>query len=147
MTPSAPQRRPKPATEGRARNMRAIKRSDTKPEIELRRSLHAMGLRFRKDMRVDLPGGRVRPDVVFTRQRLAVFVDFCFWHLCPQHGRLPKTNQWYWEPKLFRNVARDRANDDLLTDSGWSVIRVWEHEGIGAAAERIHEAIRIANAD
>jgi DNA mismatch endonuclease (patch repair protein) len=133
----APGRHPRPVSEGRSRNMQAIRRTDTKPEILLRRTLHALGLRFRKDYRLDLPGGRVRPDIVFTRRRIAVFVDSCFWHVCPQHGRQPTANEWYWTPKLRRNVERDRANDLALQEAGWKVVRVWEHESVAVAAQRI----------
>lgn len=117
--------------------MRAIRRADTKPEVELRRLLHRAGLRFRKDYRLDLPGGRVRPDVVFTRVRVAVFHDSCFWHACPLHGREPTTNEWYWGPKLARTVERDRRADEVLEAAGWHVIRIWGHEDIGAAAAAV----------
>lgn len=117
--------------------MQAIRRADTKPEVELRRTLHALGLRFRKDYRLDLAGGRVRPDIVFTRRRVAIFVDSCFWHVCPEHGRQPETNEWYWAPKLRRNVERDRANDQALADAGWTVVRVWQHEPMNDAVRRI----------
>jgi DNA mismatch endonuclease, patch repair protein len=81
--------------------------------------LHARGLRFRKDHRLSLPGGaKVRPDVVFTRLRLAVFYDSCFWHACPQHGRRPAVNDWYWGPKLARTVERDRLATEALQNSG-----------------------------
>ncbi len=133
---------PKPATEGRSRNMAAIRRTDTKPEIALRRHLHALGFRFRKDHRLDLPGGRVRPDIVFTRRKVAVFVDSCFWHVCPDHGREPTSNEWYWTPKLRRNVERDREQDALLDASGWVVVRIWEHEPIEEAAQRVAVAVR-----
>jgi DNA mismatch endonuclease (patch repair protein) len=131
-----------PATEGRARNMRAIKRTDTKPEIELRRLLHRAGLRFRKDYRLDLPGGRVRPDVVFTRARVAVFLDSCFWHSCPEHGREPTANEWYWAPKLRRTVERDRQAIDILQAADWLVIRIWEHEQLAAAASSVIATVR-----
>lgn len=121
--------------------MRAIKRTDTKPEIELRRLLHRAGLRFRKDYRLDLPGGRVRPDVVFTRARVAVFLDSCFWHACPTHGREPTTNEWYWGPKLRRTVERDRQADGVLEGAGWHVIRIWEHENLAAAANVVISAV------
>jgi len=92
--------------------MRANRRTDTKPEMALRRALHRQGYRFRKDYRLDLAGGtRVRPDIAFTARRVAVFVDGCFWHACPEHGTRPANNVWYWEPKLRRNVERDRAAD------------------------------------
>lgn len=126
--------------------MAAIRRSDTKPEIALRRLLHARGLRFRKDFRLDLPGGRVRPDIVFTRRKLAVFVDSCFWHVCPEHGREPTSNEWYWTPKLRRNVERDREQGAALLASGWLVIRVWEHEPLEEAAQRVAQAVEASGA-
>jgi DNA mismatch endonuclease, patch repair protein len=113
--------------------MRANRRSDTKPELALRRALHKRGYRYRKDYRLDLTGARVRPDIAFTARRIAVFVDGCFWHCCPQHGTQPANNTWYWEPKLARNVARDRAADAALGAAGWSVVRIWEHESLDAA--------------
>jgi DNA mismatch endonuclease (patch repair protein) len=122
--------------------MRAIRRVDTKPEIRLRQLLHAAGLRFRKDHRLDLPGGRVRPDIVFTRRKVAVFVDSCFWHCCPQHGRQPTVNEWYWGPKLARNVARDRKADALLGEQGWQAVRVWEHVDLADAARMIEDLVR-----
>ena len=95
--------------------MRANRRTDTKPELALRHALHRLGYRYRKDLRLDLDGGaRVRPDIVFTARKLAVFVDGCFWHACPEHGSKPKNNEWYWSPKLARNVERDRAADAAL---------------------------------
>lgn len=103
----------------------------------MRRLLHGRGLRFRKDFRLDLPGGRVRPDVVFTKRKVAVFVDSCFWHVCPEHGREPTSNEWYWTPKLRRNVERDRQQDAWLADAGWSVVRVWEHVPLDDAADRV----------
>lgn len=121
--------------------MRAIKRTGTKPEIALRAALHAMGLRFRKDLRLDLPDRRVRPDIVFTRRRVAVFVDGCFWHACPEHGRPPTSNDWYWTPKLQRNVERDREADQALAAAGWTVVRCWEHEPVSEAAERVRAVV------
>ena len=117
--------------------MSAIRRTDTKPEVALRGALHAVGLRFRKDFRVDLPARRVRPDIVFTRRRVAIFVDGCFWHCCPEHGRPPAQNTAYWGPKLARNVERDHMNDAALEGAGWTVIRVWEHEDVRTAVARI----------
>jgi DNA mismatch endonuclease (patch repair protein) len=135
-------RHPRPASDGRSRNMRAIKRTDTKPEVLLRKRLHAPGFRFRKDLRLDLVGGRVRPDIVFTRRKVAVFVDSCFWHVCPQHGRQPASNEWYWAPKLARTVERDRAADHLLKDNGWTVVRIWEHIPLDQAIKRVVNACR-----
>ncbi|MCQ6251796.1 DNA mismatch endonuclease Vsr [Streptomyces malaysiensis] len=126
-----------PPTPGRSRNMAAIKRRDTRPERAIRSLLHAAGKRYRVDVRLHLEGARPRPDIVFTRARVAVFVDGCFWHCCPEHGRQPGVNGGYWAPKLERNVARDRAADEALTAAGWTVVRVWEHEPPQEAARRI----------
>ncbi len=108
-------------------------RSSTKPELALRRELHGRGLRFR----VNHPGLPGRPDLAFTRAKLAIFVDGCFWHRCPEHGTLPRNNRDWWQQKLDRNVARDRAKDTALTELGWMVLHVWEHEATNAAADRV----------
>src|SRR5262252_3177088 len=113
--------------------MKANRRTNTKPELALRSALHAMGYRYRKDFRLDLAARRVRPDIAFTARKVAVFVDGCFWHSCPEHGSKPSSNAWYWEPKLRRNVDRDRAADAALGGAGWTVIRFWEHESIESA--------------
>jgi DNA mismatch endonuclease (patch repair protein) len=135
---------PRPATPGRARNMRAIRRSDTKPEVALRSALHAAGYRFRKDYRLTLPGGvHPRPDIVFTRRKVAVFVDGCFWHACPEHFRPPTRNTDYWGPKIDRNVERDRRYGEALGAAGWIVMRVWEHEDIAGAVARVATAVGI----
>lgn len=125
--------------------MKANRRTDTKPELALRRALHGLGYRYRKDFRLDLAGGtRVRPDIVFTARKIAVFIDGCFWHCCPEHGSAPAANTWYWEPKLRRNVERDRAADQALQAAGWIVIRFWEHEAIDAAVERVADTLATA---
>lgn len=120
---------------------RANRRSETKPEVRLRSHLHARGLRFRKDHPIRVGSLRARPDIVFTRARVAVFVDGCFWHGCPEHHVAPKSNQDYWNPKLRANQERDRRVDIALTDAGWMVLHVWEHEDPLEAAIRIHEAV------
>jgi DNA mismatch endonuclease (patch repair protein) len=91
----------------------------------MRKALHSCGLRFRMDTPVGLPGS---PDIRFARARVAVFVDGCFWHGCPQHGSHPKTNAAFWSAKIARNRQRDLAVDAALQRLGWSVVRVWEHE-------------------
>ncbi|HET9118712.1 MAG TPA: very short patch repair endonuclease [Pseudonocardiaceae bacterium] len=139
-------RHPAPTTEGRSRNMQAIRRRDTKPEVALRSALHRLGYRFRKDYRIHVETGWVRPDIVFTRQKLAIFVDGCFWHSCPDHGRAPKVNDWYWAPKLARTRERDGANQHALTEAGWRVIRVWEHEAAHLAAERVQAGLGLPSA-
>ena len=119
---------PAPTSATATKKMRSNRRVDTKPEVELRSSLHKQGFRFRKDYRIRLSDGRtVHPDVVFTRKKIAIFIDGCFWHSCPTHGTVPKSNQGYWLPKLKQNVDRDRLADESLSASGWHVIRVWEH--------------------
>ncbi|MGC5015893.1 very short patch repair endonuclease [Streptosporangium sp. DT93] len=133
---------PAPLSEGRSRNMRANRRADTKPEVALRRALHQRGYRYRKDLRLDLEGTRVRPDIVFTKKKVAVFVDGCFWHVCPDHGREPVVNEWYWTPKLRRNVERDRAADTALHAAGWCVVRVWEHETLTDALAAVVAALK-----
>jgi DNA mismatch endonuclease (patch repair protein) len=140
--PKAKQPYPHPSTPGRSANMKANRRTDTKPELALRKALHALGYRYRKDLRLDLTGGvRVRPDIVFTARRVAVFVDGCFWHCCPDHGSKPASNTWYWEPKLRRNVERDRAADTALGAAGWTVIRLWEHESLDGAISAVVDVL------
>jgi DNA mismatch endonuclease (patch repair protein) len=138
---------PHPASQGRSANMKANRRTDTKPELALRHALHRLGYRYRKDFRLDLDSGRrVRPDIVFTARKLAVFVDGCFWHACPEHGTKPKNNEWYWTPKLVRNVERDRINDAALKLSGWTVIRLWEHVPLDDAVTTVVAALAAAGA-
>jgi DNA mismatch endonuclease (patch repair protein) len=122
--------------------MRANRRTDTGPEVALRRALHARGLRFRKDFRLDLPQRRVRPDVVFTRARVAVFVDGCFWHRCPEHATTPKLNADFWRTKLEDNVMRDRQVDAALAAAGWEVVRIWEHEDPISSADRLAQVLQ-----
>jgi DNA mismatch endonuclease (patch repair protein) len=124
---------PTPLNAATAARLRRQRRSNTKPEVVLRRELHRRGLRFR----VNHPGLPGRPDIVFTRAKVAVFVDGCFWHRCPAHGTLPRHNRAWWEAKLNRNVDRDRAKDLALGELGWHVVHVWEHEPITSAADRI----------
>ena len=114
--------------------------ADTRPERALRSALHARGLRFFKN-RSPVHGMRCRVDIVFPTERIAVFVDGCFWHRCPTHGVSPRANSDYWRAKLDRNVARDRRNNESLGEAGWDVVRVWEHEDPSLAAEMIAEHV------
>lgn len=99
-----------------------------------------MGYRFRVHAQ-PLPGLRCIADLVFPRKRLAVFVDGCFWHGCPVHGHIPKTNARYWREKIQRTISRDNRNNRGLEAAGWVVVRVWEHENPVSAAERILSAM------
>jgi DNA mismatch endonuclease (patch repair protein) len=129
---------PAPFDAATSARFRRMPRVSTKPELSLRRELHRRGLRFR----VNYPGLPGRPDVAFTRARVAVFVDGCFWHRCPEHGTLPRNNRDWWQDKLDRNVTRDRAKDAALTELGWTVLHVWEHEPPAAAADRVESEWR-----
>ncbi|MGW4476440.1 very short patch repair endonuclease [Nonomuraea sp. NPDC004354] len=132
---------PAPLDEGRSRNMQANRRSNTKPEVALRSALHRMGFRYRKDLRLDFGEVKVRPDIVFTAKKVAIFVDGCFWHVCPEHGRYPTTNEWYWAPKLRRNMERDQRVNTALAAAGWQVVRLWEHEPLTTAVAAVVAAV------
>ncbi|WP_433871232.1 very short patch repair endonuclease [Saccharopolyspora sp. CA-218241] len=134
-------RRPTAASsEGNRKSMQANRGRDTKPELALRRATHAMGLRYRVSVR-PLPTVRRTADLVFTRAKVAVFLDGCFWHGCEQHRTRPATNREYWDEKINRNVERDRETDGLLRAAGWNPVRVWEHEDPREAAERVRVAV------
>jgi DNA mismatch endonuclease (patch repair protein) len=126
--------------------MRSNKSNDTKPEVETRRLLHHQGLRFRKAYPIKLEKTRSKVDIAFPRWHLAVYIDGCFWHLCPEHGHIPNRNVVYWSSKLKRNAERDREIDELLSESGWEVMRFWSHvnpEQIAAeVANRVGELKR-----
>lgn len=131
--------RPAASSSNALNRMRAARRRDTAPEIELRRELHARGLRFRVDHPI-LIGAR-RADIVFVRAKVAVFVDGCFWHCCPKHRTFPKANASWWSHKLRANRERDLDTNRKLRKAGWRVERVWEHEAAREAAKRILAAL------
>lgn len=106
---------------------------DTRPEQAVRSALHRLGLRFRKHAR-PLKGLPCQADAVFPREKVAVFVDGCFWHGCPQHGRIPKDRNGYWAAKLGRNMERDERNNRALAEAGWLALRYWEHEDLARIA-------------
>lgn len=123
--------------------MSRIRGSDTKPEILLRKELWARGMRYRLKYRVN---GRMligRPDLVFPGKRLAVFVDGCFWHGCPEHATKPKKNAEFWKNKLKRNVERDEEVSESLRQQGWIVMRIWEHD-INSDLNKVVQDIVIA---
>lgn len=116
-------------------------RRDTNPEMLLRRRLHALGWRYRVD--APLPTmPRRRADLIFPRQRVAVFVDGCFWHGCADHGTWPTSNADWWRDKILKNVARDRETDCKMCGLGWKVVRVWEHEKVDTAVCRVITILR-----
>lgn len=116
--------------------MQANRSRDTGPELAVRSVLYSRGLRYRVHF-APLPGVRRRADIVFTRLKLAVFIDGCFWHACPTHSRPVAVNGDYWSAKLARNRERDREIDALLAQHGWVSIRFWEHEDPSVVCERI----------
>lgn len=121
------------------------RRRDTKPELRLRQALHALGYRYRVDYR-PLPGLNRRADIVFTKQRLAVFVHGCYWHGCPEHYSVPKANAGYWAEKVARNARRDEDTIRLLHRAGWTSLIAWEHEPIDSAVARIVDVLRESSA-
>lgn len=113
---------------------------DTEIEVALRRELHRLGLRYRVHQR-PVRAVRREADVVFGPSKVAVFVDGCFWHGCPEHGTWPKNNREFWRTKIETNQARDANTDQRLAEAGWLAIRVWEHENPTEAADRVREAV------
>jgi DNA mismatch endonuclease, patch repair protein len=120
--------------------MQSQRQRDTQPELALRRALHARGWRFRVDI-PPLAGLRRRADIVFTRQRVAVYVDGCFWHGCPTHGTTPKSNTAWWVAKIRANVERDHDTDRRLRTARWSTVRVWEHASADEAVQLVEQTL------
>jgi DNA mismatch endonuclease, patch repair protein len=133
---------PPPSSENARLTMKANRRRDTSIELAVRRRLHAAGLRYRVDYAADPSDRRRRADIVFTRARLVVFIDGCFWHGCPEHFTMPKSNVDYWRHKIERNVERDRDSVARLEAAGWSVLRFWEHQAPDDVAASIIAAVR-----
>jgi DNA mismatch endonuclease (patch repair protein) len=121
--------------------MRATRQRDTPLELALRSELHKRGLRYFVD-RAPIQGWRRRADIVFPRAKVAVFVDGCFWHGCPEHGTWPKANAEWWKEKIETNVRRDRDTDKRLEQAGWVSMRVWGHEDAREAADRVERKLR-----
>ncbi|MFI2644803.1 very short patch repair endonuclease [Streptomyces sp. NPDC018610] len=120
--------------------MQANRSRDTRPELVLRRAVHALGLRYRVATR-PIPTLRRTADLVFPRQKVAVFLDGCFWHGCPEHHTKAARNSDYWQAKVRRNRERDLDTTERLAAEGWLVLRFWEHEDLAAAALVVQRAI------
>ncbi len=114
--------------------MSRIRSKDTRIELLLRKALWASGLRYR------VYYGKEKIDVAFPKEKLAIFIDGCFWHMCPVHGHIPKSNVGYWESKLLKNAERARAKESRLKEGGWIVLHFWEHqvvEDVGKCVSKI----------
>lgn len=130
------------ASSPRSRRVMLGNRSrDTKPEMAVRRACHARGLRYRVDAR-PLSELRRRADLVFPAQRVAVFVDGCYWHGCPEHYVASKSNADYWSVKIARNRERDADTDATLLAAGWQVVRAWQHEDPRSVADAVAAVVR-----
>ena len=123
--------------------MQGNRRKDTGPEMAVRRLVHASGLRYRVDQRPIATVNR-KADLVFRKAKVSVFIDGCFWHKCPDHFQAPASNRDFWEAKIAANVHRDQETDALLRESGWQVLRFWEHENPEVVATEIERAVRSA---
>jgi DNA mismatch endonuclease (patch repair protein) len=123
------------------KTMQGNRNRDTTAEINVRRLVHAQGLRYRVNARpeADL---RCTADLLFPRARVAVFVDGCYWHGCPQHFTMPATNTAYWKRKIGRNQERDGETTAKLEERGWTVLRFWEHEPPASVARRVEQVVR-----
>jgi DNA mismatch endonuclease (patch repair protein) len=108
--------------------------------MAVRRLLHRAGFRYRVDSR-PVPTINRRADVVFASSKVAVFIDGCFWHGCPDHSTWPKKNGEFWRAKILRTIERDRETTEVLTEAGWIVVRAWEHENPGDVAERVADVV------
>lgn len=120
--------------------MRANRGRDTRPELALRRAVHALGLRYRVSAR-PIPAVRRTADLVFPRAKVAVFLDGCFWHGCPEHHTVAVTNAAFWAEKVETNRRRDRDTDRRLDEAGWVSVRVWEHRDPQQAADEVRAVV------
>lgn len=130
-----------PSSKEASQRMKKVRRAGTSAEMELRRTLHARGLRYRVNVPV-LPDKRRRVDIAFPAARVAVFVDGCFWHGCPEHATWPASNADFWREKIETNQRRDRDTDAQLGQAGWQVLRVWEHEDPEQVVTRVETLVR-----
>ncbi|WP_369853708.1 very short patch repair endonuclease [Angustibacter sp. Root456] len=129
------------SSEAARRVMVGNRRRDTRPELALRKAVHALGLRYRVDV-APMVGLRRRADLVFTRAKVAVFLDGCYWHGCPEHHRPARVNAVFWADKIEGNRRRDADTDARLAEAGWAVVRVWEHQDPVAGAQQVAAVVR-----
>ena len=125
------------------KSMQGNRSRDTKPELAVRSAVHRRGIRFRVAARPQRELPRTA-DLVLRKSRVAVFVDGCYWHGCPEHHTQPATNSEYWADKIAGNVARDAETTEYLQQAGWTVLRFWEHEDPEAVADRVQESVQSA---
>lgn len=126
--------------------MQANRSRDTQPELAVRRELHRAGMRYRVGI-APVEGLHRRADIVFTRAHIAVFIDGCFWHGCPDHGRAQfNSNAAYWQTKIGTNKARDKDTTEKLRIAGWTVLRFWEHESVADVVKEIRSAMQLLRA-
>jgi DNA mismatch endonuclease (patch repair protein) len=137
---SQKKRNPLPSSKAALHRMQAAKRKDTAPEKAVRSALFRKGLRYRIDSR-PLPEMNRRADILFRKEKIAIFVDGCFWHGCPIHGTFAKANAEFWRNKIEQNKVRDIDTNKRLIKSGWTVIRIWEHEDPTIAAQMVYELV------
>src|ERR1700679_2190736 len=137
MTPSSP---------GVSERMSRVRRRDTAPELELRSELHRRGFRYRVDRR-PLQGVPSRADLVFGPAKVAVYVDGCFWHSCPEHGTMPRSNEAFWQDKLGRKQQRDAAVNDAWAAGVWNIVRIWKQEELVSAADGVEAVVRVSRPD
>ena len=122
--------------------MASTRQKDTAPELRLRRELYRQGLRYRVG-HVVLKKPRRVADIAFPGRKIAIFVDGCFWHGCPEHASWPRQNARFWREKIERNRWRDSDTNERLRALGWRVVRVWEHEPVESVARQINDLIQI----
>ena len=131
------------SSEATRKSMQGNRSRDTKPELAVRSAVHRRGLRYRVAAR-PLPDLRRTADLVFRKAKVAVFVDGCYWHGCPEHHTQPATNPEYWSNKISGNIARDHDTDAHLQEAGWTVLRFWEHEEPESVADAVERSVRAA---
>ena len=131
------------SSEATRKSMQGNRSRDTKPELAVRSAVHRRGLRYRVAVR-PLPELRRTADLVFRKAKIAVFVDGCYWHGCPEHHTQPATNPEYWSAKITGNIARDQDTDAHLQKAGWTVLRFWEHEDPETVADAVERSVRAA---